>query len=117
VFSRGEWKPGNKAVYSKFDKYKPRPERASGLAGGKVAKVDRIERLSIPDHLQAVNALLAGDADYVEAPPHHLLPPLDADANVKRVILNPLGNQYFFGPITSTSRSIIRRCARHCGID
>ena len=34
VFKRDEWKPGDKAVYVKFDRYKPRPEPASGLAGG-----------------------------------------------------------------------------------
>src|SRR5262245_66432145 len=42
VFKRDEWKPGDKAVYRKFDRYKPRPESASGLAGGKLAKVDRV---------------------------------------------------------------------------
>src|SRR6202049_4257620 len=43
VFKKDEWKPGDKAVYIKFDKYKPRAEPPSGLAGGKVAKVDRVE--------------------------------------------------------------------------
>ena len=38
VFKRDEWKPGDKAVYVKFDKYKPRSEPASGLAGGKVVE-------------------------------------------------------------------------------
>src|SRR6266403_818237 len=38
VFVRDEWKPGDKTVYVKFDKYKPRAEPASGLAGGKVVK-------------------------------------------------------------------------------
>jgi peptide/nickel transport system substrate-binding protein len=32
VFKRDEWKPGDRAVYVKFDKYKPRPEPASGPA-------------------------------------------------------------------------------------
>ena len=68
VFKTDEWKPGDKAVYVKFDKYKPRPEPASGLAGGKVVKVDRVEWLAISDHQQAVNALLAGELDYLEAP-------------------------------------------------
>src|SRR5580704_1484234 len=72
VFKRDEWKPGDKAVYVKFDKYKPRSEPASGLAGGKVVKVDRVEWLALSDHQQAVNALLAGEIDYIEAPPHDL---------------------------------------------
>ena len=66
VFKKEEWKPGDKAVYVKFGKYKPRPEPASGLAGGKVVKVDRVEWKWIPDHQTAINALLAGEVDYLE---------------------------------------------------
>jgi peptide/nickel transport system substrate-binding protein len=98
VFKRDEWKPGDKAVYVKFDKYKPRSEPASGLAGGKIAKVGRVEWLAISDQQQAVNALLAGEIDYIEAPSHDLLPLLKADSNVKLVDWNPLGNQFTFRP-------------------
>jgi peptide/nickel transport system substrate-binding protein len=98
VFKRDEWKPGDKAVYVKFDKYKPRPEPASGLAGGKTVKVDRVEWLAISDHQQAMNALLAGEIDYIEAPKHDLLPLAKGDPNVKLVDWNPLGNQYTFRP-------------------
>jgi peptide/nickel transport system substrate-binding protein len=96
VFKREEWKPGDKAVYVKFPQYKPRPEPPSGLAGGKAAKVDRVEWRAIPDHQTAINALLAGEIDYIESPPHDLYPVLKKDANVKLVNLNPLGNQYTF---------------------
>ena len=50
VFKREEWKPGDKAVYVKFAGYKPRSEPPSGLAGGKVVKVDRVEWRAISDH-------------------------------------------------------------------
>jgi peptide/nickel transport system substrate-binding protein len=96
VFKRDEWKPGDKAVYVKFAQYKPRPEPPSGLAGGKVAKVDRVEWRAISDHQTAINALLAGEIDYIESPPHDLYPVLKKDANIKLVNLNPLGNQYTF---------------------
>src|SRR5215467_6495862 len=43
IFKADEWKPGEKTVYVKNPKYKPRAEPASGLAGGKVVKVDRVE--------------------------------------------------------------------------
>src|SRR5438105_6717662 len=98
VFKRDEWKPGDKAVYVKFDKYKPRAEPASGLAGGKLAKVDRIEWVAMSDQQQIVNALLAGEIDYIEAPSHDLLPLLTEDPNVHLVDYNPLGNQYTFRP-------------------
>ena len=96
VFKRDEWKPGDKTVYVKFDKYKPRAEPASGLAGGKVVKVDRVEWRAISDHSQAVNALLAGEIDLIEAPPHDLLPLALSDSNVKMFDWNPLGNQFTF---------------------
>jgi peptide/nickel transport system substrate-binding protein len=98
VFKTDEWKPGDKAVYVKFDKYKPRSEPASGLAGGKVVKVDRVEWLAISDQQQAINALLAGELDYLEAPSHDLIPLIKADKNVKLVDYNPVGLQYTFRP-------------------
>ncbi len=93
-----EWKPGDKIVYVKFDKYKPRSEPASGLAGGKVVKLDRVEWLAIPDHQQAANALLAGEIDYYEQPPHDLIPLLKSDNSIKLVDYNPLGLQYTLRP-------------------
>jgi peptide/nickel transport system substrate-binding protein len=98
VFKRDEWTPGDKTVYVKFDKYKPRAEPASGLAGGKVAKVDRVEWRAISDHQQAINALLAGEIDYIEAPKHDLLPILKQDPSIRLWDYNPLGNQYAFRP-------------------
>src|SRR5437667_872105 len=96
IFKKDEWKPGDKAVYVKNPQYKPRSEAPSGLAGGKVIKVDRVEWKWIPDQQTAINALLAGEIDYIEAPQHDLLPVVKKDANIKLVDLNPLGNQYTF---------------------
>src|SRR6187431_3278729 len=69
VFKADEWRPGEKAVYLKNPKYKPRGEPASGLAGGKVAKVDRVEWIWIADSQTQVNALINGEVDLLEAPP------------------------------------------------
>ncbi len=96
VFVEEEWKPGSKIVYKKFDKYVPRSEPASGLAGGKVAKVDRVEWIPIRDHQQAVNALIAGEVDYLESPPHDLHPLMKAESNITNTNWNPAGNQYTF---------------------
>ncbi len=96
VFKKDEWKPGDKAVYIKFDKYKPRAEPPSGLAGGKVAKVDRVEWRVVADQQTAVSALIAGEIDFIEQPSHDLLPLLRNDPNVKLVDWNPLGNQFAF---------------------
>jgi peptide/nickel transport system substrate-binding protein len=96
VFKKDEWKPGDKAVYVKFDKYKPRAEPPSGLAGGKVVKVDRVEWLAISDQQTAVNALLTGEVDFIEQPAHDLLPVVMKDSNIAVLDINPLGNQFAF---------------------
>ena len=82
VFVKEEWKPGDKVVYVKNKAYKPRSEPASGLAGGKIAGVDRIEMLYIPDPQTQVSALLAGEIDMIESVAHDLLPLLEADSNI-----------------------------------
>src|SRR4051812_29721715 len=76
IFKKDEWKAGEKIVYVKNPKYKPRAEPPSMLAGGKVAKVDRVEWLAIPDPSTAVNALLAGEIDLIESPVPDLFPML-----------------------------------------
>ncbi|TXL77622.1 ABC transporter substrate-binding protein [Vineibacter terrae] len=93
ILKLDEWKPGDKVVYVKNPKYKPRAEPPSGLAGGKVAKVDRIEWLSIPDPLTAANALLAGEIDMIELPPPDLFPVLKEDKNIELYGWNALGSQ------------------------
>lgn len=96
VFKQDEWEPGARVVYEKFDDYVPRSEPASSLAGGKIAKVDRVEWIPIRDQQQAVNALKAGEIDYIEGLPHDLLPLVEGDENIKLVDFNPAGNQFTF---------------------
>src|SRR5471030_1962479 len=93
IFKQDEWKPGDKMVFVKNPKYKPRPEPPSMLAGGKVAKVDRVEWLAIPDPNTAMNALLAGEIDLIESPPPDLFPVLKADKNVEIYGWNQAGSQ------------------------
>ena len=96
IFKKDEWKPGEKAVYLKNPKYKPRAEPPSGFAGGKVVKVDRVEWIWIADPQTQVNALLNGEIDFIEAPPHDLIPLLVKDTNIKTLVVAPMGRQYAF---------------------
>src|SRR3954468_14219467 len=96
IFKADEWKPGEKIVYVKNPKYKPRSEPASGLAGGKVVKVDRVEWIWISDIQTQVAAIQNGEIDMIEAPGHDLLPLLAKDKNIRLFNGNPLGNQYAF---------------------
>jgi peptide/nickel transport system substrate-binding protein len=96
VFVANEWKPGEKVVFVKNPTYKPRAEPASGLAGSKVVKVDRVEWIAMPDAQTQVAALQNGEIDMIEAPSHDLLPLLTKDKNIKVVNYNPAGLQYTF---------------------
>ena len=81
-FIDAEYRPGAKLVYEKFDGYVPRSEPASGFAGGKVVKVDRVEWVIIPDTSVAFNALRSGEVDMLDAPPLDLLPTVANDRNI-----------------------------------
>ncbi len=68
VFKKDEFKPGDKAVYTKFAKYVPRSEPPSGTSGGKQVYVDRVEwNLALRDAQAQVNALQKGEIDIIEA--------------------------------------------------
>jgi peptide/nickel transport system substrate-binding protein len=96
IFKKDEWRPGARAVYERNPAYTAREEPPSWLAGAKVAKVDRIEWVWIPDQQTAMNALLAGEIDLIEAPAHDLLPVFEADPDIVVENTNPLGYQYWF---------------------
>lgn len=86
-----EWVPGKQIVYVRNEAYKPRAEAPSGLAGGKLAKVDRIELINIPDKTTAQAALAAGEIDVLEFPPVDLVPLLERDPNIKVSVYDKLG--------------------------
>ncbi len=65
-FVANEYRPGLQVVYERNPDYRPRPEPASGLAGGKEVKVDRVVWLSLPDIQTEANALIKGEVDYIE---------------------------------------------------
>ncbi len=91
-FVKEEWVPGSKAVFVKNRDYVPRKEPPSLAAGGKVAKVDRVEWLYIPDVATAAAALNAGEADWYEQPPSDILPAFAANKDVVVKTVDPLGN-------------------------
>ena len=93
IFKKDEWKPGEKVVYVKNTKYKPRAEPPSMLAGGKVVKVDRVEWLAISDPSTAVNALVQGEIDLIELPVPDLFPLLKAEKNIELYGWNAQGSQ------------------------
>ena len=81
-FVQDEYISGAIAVFAKSDRYRPRDEPPSFMAGGKRALLDRVEWRVIPDAATAANALMTGEVDWLETPLPDLLPALRANANV-----------------------------------
>ena len=107
--------PGSKAVFVKNTDYVPRKEPPSFAAGGKIAKVDRVEWLYIPDTATAAAALNAGEVDWWEQPPADLVPVLAANKDVDGRHRRPARQSSASCASTTCSRrSTIRRCARRC---
>jgi peptide/nickel transport system substrate-binding protein len=98
IMVQNEWVVGSKVVYRKNPAYVPRSEPASGFAGGKVAKVDRVEWIVIPDANTAVQALIKGEVDIIEIPQTDLLPLMTRDPNVTVKVIDRVGTQAVMRP-------------------
>jgi peptide/nickel transport system substrate-binding protein len=73
-FKADEWVSGSLAVYTKFDRYVPRPEKTTGwTAGGKVVHFERVEWRISPDDGTSASAMQAGEMDWWELPTADLL--------------------------------------------
>lgn len=94
VFKADEFRPGERVVFTRNAKYKPRAEAPSGTAGGKHVHVDRVEWLVIRDAQTQMNALLNGEADILEQPAFEQYATLRTHPDVQLVDAQPAGSQF-----------------------
>ncbi len=90
-FVEAEYRPGSRVVYERNADYVPRDEPPSGIAGGKVVKLDRVIWDIMPDQQTAASALMTGEVDFFEVPPIDILPALAGTPGVKLEVLNKFG--------------------------
>ena len=95
---RDQWRPGNKAIFARHEGYVPRKEPADYLSGGKIAKVDRVEWLYIPDANTTLSALMAGEIDYFEAPPLDFIRLMKENPDLTVLNIDKLGVQGLIRP-------------------
>ena len=95
IFNKDLAKPGVSFTYDRNPKYVPRSEAPSGMAGGKIAKVERIVWQNISDSQTGMAALQSGEIDYLERLPMDLLAVLEADPNIKVDVLNKGGDDAY----------------------
>ena len=91
IFKSDEWVAGSQAVFIRNERYVPRQERPDMWAGGKVAKIARIEWKILPDPATAIAALQTGEVDWLERPIADLLPTLRGRRDIKVEALDPFG--------------------------
>lgn len=92
IFSMRDWDPVNKVVYLRNDAYVPREEPTSLAAGGKVAKLDRIELVYYPDRETAIDALTVNEVQYVESLTLELANQIRDETGVVVTVSAPAGN-------------------------
>jgi peptide/nickel transport system substrate-binding protein len=91
-FLKDEWAIGSHVAWAKFDDYVPRPEPVSGIAGGRIPAVDRVEWSIISDATTALGALQQGELDYWDSPPSDLIPAIEARSNLVARVRNKSGS-------------------------
>ncbi len=91
-FLQDEWEPGHQVVYARNADYVSRDEEPSGAAGGKRARVDRVEWRYIPDPATASAALEAGEVDFWENVPLDFAPRLEKNPAIQLLVTDPRGS-------------------------
>jgi peptide/nickel transport system substrate-binding protein len=91
-FRRDLFRPGDLAVYERFDGYQPRQEPADFLAGGKQVHFERVEWRVMPDPSTVSAALQNNEADWWETPHADLLPLLRRNRDIVVDLINTAGN-------------------------
>jgi peptide/nickel transport system substrate-binding protein len=96
-FRQDEFVSGSRAVYERFEGYKPRESGTPALSSGpKVAKVDRVEWRIMADESASSGALQSGELDWWETPTPDLLPLLLQGGNLVASPLDSTGQMCCF---------------------
>jgi peptide/nickel transport system substrate-binding protein len=81
-FVAAEWNPGAKTVYEKNRDYVPRADPPDGNAGAKIAKVDRVEWIVLPDPFTKSSAIQRGEVDIIDQLPNDQIPVLEKSKDI-----------------------------------
>jgi peptide/nickel transport system substrate-binding protein len=77
-----EWNPGAKTVYVKNEDYVPRTDPPDGNAGAKIAKVDRVEWIVLPDPFTKSSAIQRHEVDIIDQLPNDQIPVLEKSSDI-----------------------------------
>jgi peptide/nickel transport system substrate-binding protein len=100
------------AGFARFDRYVPRDEPPSYMAGGHRVLLDKVEWKMIPDAGTAANALQTGEIDWIEIPLPDLLAMLRKAPGVRTGVLDKAGQIMMLRPnhlVGPTNLAAVRR--------
>ncbi len=86
-FKADAWRPGDRIVLERFERYKPRTEAPDFLSGAKVVNVDQVILRVMPDDATSATALMAGEIDYVQYLPFDWIEKLEQRKGVEIMAL------------------------------
>ncbi|PYM14085.1 MAG: peptide ABC transporter substrate-binding protein [Candidatus Rokuibacteriota bacterium] len=88
-FKLVEWKPDRHIKMARFDDYKPRSEPASGYGGKKVAYVDELLWIPVPDAATRVAQIETGEVDFADDLDLNAYERLKKVAGVQPIVAKP----------------------------
>lgn len=97
-FIASEYRPGHRAIYERFDGYRPRAEPPSGFAGGKVVRIPRLEFMILPDAATKAAALQAGEIDFIDQVPFDQAEAMLGRRGITVAALSRIYNPFFMRP-------------------
>jgi peptide/nickel transport system substrate-binding protein len=88
-FKLAEWKPDQYIRMVRFDDYKPRPEKPNGYGGAKIAYVDEVRWIPVPDVATRVAQMETGELDITDDLNLDAYERLKANPNVRPIVARP----------------------------
>jgi peptide/nickel transport system substrate-binding protein len=86
-----EHKPDRHIKLARFDGYAPRSEPASGLAGQRIAYVDELYFLPVPDYATRQAGMVTGEYSYIQQVKPDQYDRIKSAAGVEPVVVKPYG--------------------------
>ena len=97
-FIASDFSANSLAVLARFEDYQPRNEPPSGMAGARIAKVDRVEWRAIPEPATQAAALKTGEIDWISMPIPDVIPGLRQSRNVVVQVVDRFGMSPWLRP-------------------
>ena len=86
-FKYVEWIPGNRVVMDRNENYNPRSDEPNGDAGARIAYVDQVINLEVPDAATKLAALQTKQTDFAEGLPNDFYATIVDSPGIKAVVI------------------------------